>query len=215
MSSLGNFLSTTPAPEAPAPPTRQVSRAKVLSALRRHRRMTSTRIREVTGLGRGVVQQLLHRLVREGVVIVVGTTMRKMAHGPRKAQYVYALAEQAAQCAPKGAWVMEGQTHYEGCWRHRGHHRCAIALVNTSIAEAVNLRARLTECEAALNRSNALLTQAEQEIERLRAQVIPVDDRIYALVEAQQSGAEYGSGHQATGWTHEAKARRLLRLEEA
>jgi hypothetical protein len=22
-----------------------------------------------------------------------------------------------------------GQTHYEGCWRERGHHNCAVALV--------------------------------------------------------------------------------------
>lgn len=29
----------------------------------------------------------------------------------------------------------EGRTHYDGCWRNRGHHNCAVAHADRLIAE--------------------------------------------------------------------------------
>lgn len=35
------------------------------------------------------------------------------------------------------------RTHYEGCWQHRGHHNCAVALVRQLETEIARLRALL------------------------------------------------------------------------
>lgn len=38
--------------------------------------------------------------------------------------------------------IDRGRTHYEGCWRERGHHNCAIERIAVLEAEARTLRAK-------------------------------------------------------------------------
>lgn len=45
-----------------------------------------------------------------------------------------------------------GHTHYDGCWRERGHHNCAVARLDEAEAEVTALQATVARLEAVLSR---------------------------------------------------------------
>jgi hypothetical protein len=49
----------------------------------------------------------------------------------------------------------DGRTHYEGCWRDRGHHNCAAEMVERLRASNERLRAERDEARAEVERLRA------------------------------------------------------------
>ena len=46
---------------------------------------------------------------------------------------------------PRG---QNASTHWDGCWRHRDHHVCAVKAVESAVEEVIRLRALVSSIEA-------------------------------------------------------------------
>lgn len=70
-------------------------------------------------------------------------------------------------------------THYEGCWRHKGHHTCAVARCDYLAAEMERRTAELRAAEETIRLQRARLGHCEE-----------ARDRLYRELEQAQAAGE-------------------------
>lgn len=78
-----------------------------------------------------------------------------------------------------------GRTHYEGCWRERGHHNCAVARVDELREELAAARAEMTQLVAFFNEEGAVLGREGDDRHRQ-----PIEHAIHAMRELLALQAE-------------------------